>query len=471
MNNANLSGSVWYPEKMVENTRDSVHYRGYCTTRFHAENENTIAQNIVRLYLSPHKTYPDTILDKYIEEGEAEYKQKLHPKQKAAIKMFCKNMVAVLTGGPGTGKTTVLKLTVYVLRKLMPKTEIAFAAPTAKAAKVISAATGEQAFTLHKRLALSYDKEDPDFFSGDILFVDESSMLDNALASKLTRALVSGKRLFFVGDTAQLPSVGEGAVLRDIINSRCIPVTQLTKTFRQSSDSGLLENISLIREGKFLVPKDDFILISEDQKKEQDIIEDMVSCYEKECLRWGKENVCMILPYRKKGICSDLLNRIIQERTNNRPGLQIETPDGEICFRLGDFVMQLTNRAECSNGDTGKVVAVTDYSITVEYEDSCVQYAIDELQQLTLAYAITVHKSQGSEYASVIMGVFNSHENMLAKNLLYTGITRAKKKCTLFYQTKALQKAISTETSADRKTFLAEKIIYAREQIKMRYGI
>lgn len=484
MERKSVSGSVWLTEAdfsvskaeldRLVSRRELFRCDTFYCTPYLATCENEIAKNVMRLMLTPHKVYSDKVLDSLINDGEILFNQKLHFQQRNAVKMACNNMFSILTGGPGTGKTTVMKMMVYVMRRLMDNPQICITAPTGKASHRIMENTGECAFTLHKKLAISKKKKDPDFFDGDILFVDEASMIDTELASKLFIALRTGKRLIFAGDIDQLPSVGPGCVLRDLIRSKVVPVTMLTHTFRQDSESGLMTNIINIREGNLnLVNADDFVLKFVDGRTNFQIEQEVLSLYLDEVKKYGKDGVVVLIPYRRTKICSNRISEVIQQVINPGNGYVYESQqNGTISFKKGDIVMQLENRDECSNGDVGEIIEVSKYGdLVVQYEDGIVQYGEDELEQLSLAYSMTIHKAQGSEYDSVILVILDQHANMLERNLIYTGVTRAKKTCNIVCQSNALKKSIQTVSAMERKTYLTEKLIYVRENYKLQYAV
>ena len=266
-----------------------------------------------------------------------------------------------------------------------------------------------------------------------------------------------------VGDVDQLPSVGIGAVLRDMIRSLVIPTTMLTHTFRQDNSSVLFQNIQLVRNGQDnLVKGNDFEpVVLPNGDVSQDCVKRILDSFVKGVKEYGLEQTVVLLPYRRNGVCSNLLNNEIQKIVNPKgKGMKHKDKDGNVrIFRLNDPVMQLENRAEIVNGDVGKVVEVNDMSLKVQYSDCTVLYHYRELDQLTLAYAMSIHKSQGSEYKYVIMALLDSHTAMLQRNLIYTGITHAKTKCTVFYQKKALKKAVTTIAEDSRTTQLTEMLI------------
>ena len=228
--------------------------------------------------------------------------EKLHEHQVDGVIMVVNNNFSVLTGGPGTGKTTVLSAITYVLRKLNDKVKIVFTAPTGKAARRISESTGENASTLHKKLGIGYQETEGEPFYEDVLFIDESSMNDTSLTATLSKAMMNGRKIVFIGDVNQLPSVGNGAVLRDLIASNVVPVTMLTHTFRQDNSSCLYANICNVREGKpvFKDGKDFHPMLLDENCTEQEAMKTLQNIYAKEIEKYGKENVVVLLPYRKK---------------------------------------------------------------------------------------------------------------------------------------------------------------------------
>ncbi len=441
-------------------------YEDLVTLKAIGDAETEIAQNCFRLLAADHKVYSEDFLSRLIDNALIEFGfDRLASQQREAVKKACNNMLFVLTGGPGTGKTTVLKVIAYCLRAIADlekaRMAIVYAAPTGKAARRIAESTGENARTLHKEMGLTFAKTTPDYFSRDVLFADECSMLDNDLAAKLFKAVSTGRRLFLVGDVDQLPSVGIGAVLRDLIKSGVIPVTMLTETFRQVNGSGLMTGIDAVRDGKMDFPEaDDFhaIEINEDKATEE-----ILRTYKSSVEKWGAENVVVLTPYRKKTVCSNILNNYLQRIVNKeKTGWKYTDSTGHTqFFMVGDFVMQLTNREECANGEVGIVKSVSEQGVSVLFEGFSVLYSPADIkqEQLSLAYAMTVNKSQGSEYKCVITMLFNCHKMMFNKNIVYTAITRAKKECFLFYEKNAMETALVTKADASRKTLLCEKLI------------
>ena len=468
----------------IYNDDNVVVYNGWVTLREIAKAEDEVALNLMQLSrLSVPRKTDEATIRRLVKKFEIDENNgyELHFHQVDAVIMVVNSSFSVLTGGPGTGKTTVLRAISYVLRALYKGISIAYAAPTGKAARRCTESTGEYACTGHKKLGLGRDGERATIIpvAEDVLFMDESSMNDIWLTAALSKAVKGNKRLVFVGDVDQLPSVGLGAVLRDIIASRVVPVTMLTHTFRQDNSSVLFTNICKIREGKSdLVKGDDFnpIKIRDGKDVSNECISLILKQFKAGVEKYGLDNVVCLLPYRRERgsrCCSNVLNNEIQKLINpHKQGYRHTDSDGNVrVFMLDDPVMQLENRAECANGDVGKVVAVSEAGVSVQYSEELVEYSPSELNEIALAYAMSIHKSQGSEYASVIMALLDEHTAMLQRNLIYTGITRAKKECVVVYQQNALDTAVKTIAEDSRNTLLVEKMQSLAAQYRMAYGV
>lgn len=466
-----LTGSVWVPQSALKFVpspadKDIVLYNGFVTIRKAAMMETELAENMMRILKCAHQiTIDATLIDSYIDEFEEKKNEgrKLHIHQRDAVHMVVNQPFSIFTGGPGTGKTTTLSAIAYVLRKIFPLYRIVYTAPTGKAARRIAESTGENATTLHKKLGLGYGNR-PERFFEEVIFIDESSMADLELASTLFQALMVGQKVVLVGDVDQLPSVGIGAVLRDAIASGCIPCTMLTKTFRQDNSSTLFENIQNFREGTLnLIEGSDFKPIRlAPETGMNDIAITLRETYLQAVEKYGLENVVMLIPYRRYNtsvISADFMSSFIQGKINpEKTGYAHEKENHTRFFKKGDYVMQLENRKECANGEVGIVTDVTPSGVLCEFNGESVFYEGKNLEQLALAYAMSIHKSQGSEYPCVIMCLLNKHKTMLNRNLLYTGVTRAKKECILFYQDEAIETAVKTKADQERFSFLAEKL-------------
>lgn len=445
-------GSTW-TKKVNTNAAgllDLVTENGYSTLKKVKFQEEEIARFIFKL-MSSFKKYPDDLVDALIKRFEENENLYLHSQQKKAVKMIVNSGFCVLTGGPGTGKTFTIRCAISVLTKL-ENGSFTMIAPSAKAAVRMTESTNYYATTIHKKLGLNIDnkKKDVKAVAEQTVFVDECSMLGMETAYYLLKAISSNRRVIFIGDINQLPSVSPGAILRDLIDSNCVPCCMLTKTFRQEGNSVLLENIKNISKGKSLVNGDDFRLIYANADKNK-LIDQILTQIDSAILKWGLENICVLIPYRKsknsRAIATDDINKLIQEKLN----------PGEGDFRKGDYVMQLVNRSEVANGEIGQIESI-DKAIKVKYADCFVSYSLNELDQLTLAYAMSVHKSQGSEYSCVIMVLLDDHANLLQRNLLYTGVSRAKKECILICDKDALNISLKNASEEKRITRLKKAL-------------
>ena len=372
-------------------------------------------------FVIPSAKYDEAVIDQLIDEFEEQKNngRKLHYHQRDAVKMVCNNNFSVLTGGPGTGKTTVLSAITYCLRALDQRIKIVFTAPTGKAARRITESTGEHSSTVHKKLGIGYNSDLSSVFYEDVMFIDESSMNDTELSSILMRSIPDGRKVVFVGDVDQLPSVEPGAVLRDLIASNTVPVTMLSHTFRHDNSSKLFANICNIRNGiPQFIDGEDFhsILLPPGKGQEKLATQQILSAYLKAIKKYGIDKVVVLVPYRKKKLCSNSLNNQLQQIANpGKCGYQYtnQSDRNVLFFKKNDFVMQLVNRDECANGDVGQVISSSAAGIKVKYTDATVSYTPDDLGQLALAYSMTIHKSQGSEYQCVIMCFLEEHKIML----------------------------------------------------------
>jgi len=453
----------------------------YYSLPFYHLIESETAYNIMRiLYSDKFGKKPSALVDEKIDKMEKDVGIKLHEQQRAAVHTMVQNSCCVITGGPGTGKTCTLNIALRVLEDLYPGINIKLSAPTGKAAHRITESTGRNARTVHRELHLSFTKSEPDYFNGDILVIDEVSMLDIETANAVFKSLRSGQRIILIGDTEQLPSVGPGAVLRDLLDSAVIPFTMLTKTFRQAEESPLFANILLTKSGKSDLVSDSEEFVIEKAMGGEKTVNQIADIFVKEVEKAGLENVVCLLPYRKAGsICSNKLNNVLQQRINpkkpDKKFMQARLETGEpVLYIVGDPVMQLVNRDECANGDVGVVidVDVAHDQLVVKYKDPknqdiIVRYWKSQLPtQLSLAYAMSVNKSQGSEYKTVIICMTLEHRSMLTRNMLYTGITRAKKRVVYIEERKATEIAMrniamyANEISKGRTTLLVEKLVF-----------
>ena len=455
-------------------------YKGYVTTPYVFSIENEIARKAIERVESP-SLFPvvsEDRINRYIKEYE-ELEGKnlgvdfhLADYQAEAVRIAANSQLFVLTGGPGTGKTCVLKCLRYVMERTMPEADILFAAPTGKAARRITESTGEPAQTVHKLMRLQNETDEPRQIFCDCLIVDEISMLDDYVTDALFCALQYRARLILVGDVDQLPSVGFGSVLRDLLESFVIPCEKLAVPQRQKSGSNLFDNITCIKNGaNVLFEGEDFhVVAADDRTGKQKLLEEYLKAVDK----WGIDNVCCLTPYRRKGLsCANVMNDIIQDRINpsakvphitvfqTDSGEDVDKDVREVTFGLGDPVIQLVNRREIANGDVGKIIAIDEAEgrLTAKYDGGVeVEYCADELDQLNLAYAMSVHKSQGSEYKCVVTSALPEHKQLLSRNMLYTAVTRAKKECVVVCDQATVKVGLKREAGYERETLLSELI-------------
>ena len=386
--------------------------------------------------------------------------------QMKAIRTALESKILILTGGPGTGKTSTTRGIITAFREAGAR--ILLAAPTGRAAKRLSETTGMEAKTVHRLLEVKppegYQRNESNPLEGDVLIVDECSMIDLLLMHNLLKAVPDCMTLILVGDVDQLPSVGAGNVLRDVIDSGCFPVVRLTKIFRQAQSSRIITNAHRINKGQ--MPdlsngreSDFFFVEQEDAEAAAGEIVDLIKTRLPAHYRVSPRDIQVLSPMQRGSVGAANLNQMIQEAVN--PG-ETGFRRGGVQFRTRDKVMQIRNNyeKEVFNGDIG-IVESTDpeeRELTVNFEGRSVSYDISELDELVLAYAVTIHKSQGSEYPIVVIPILMSHYVMLQRNLVYTGVTRAKKVLVLVGAKKALALAVRNSTVRKRNTLLALRI-------------
>ena len=386
--------------------------------------------------------------------------------QAEAIRTAVHNKVMVLTGGPGTGKTTTEDGIIAAFKEM--GLHILLAAPTGRAAKRMTEATGMEAKTIHRLLefnpAEGYKRNDENPLEGDALIIDECSMIDIILMNSLLKAVPADMRLLLIGDVDQLPSVGAGNVLRDIIDSGVVPVVRLTRIFRQAQTSRIIMNAHAINDGRMPdirngKQSDFFFMECEEPEQIASTIVDLVSQRLPKAYNIPRSSIQVLTPMQRSAIGANSLNMSIQQRVNpTGSGLS----RAGFVFRKGDRVLQLKNdyTKEVFNGDIGLITAVNmeDRTLTVSFDGKEVEYESTELDELSLAYATTIHKSQGSEYPIVVIPVHFTNYVMLQRNLIYTAVTRAKKVCVVIGQRRALWYAVSHVTVTERNTRLKERL-------------
>ncbi|MDD4110309.1 MAG: ATP-dependent RecD-like DNA helicase [Clostridia bacterium] len=432
-----------------------------------------------------------------INQYELKNKLKLHTDQKKAIQTAVNSGFSVITGGPGTGKTTILSCLLDIFN--MQNKKILLMAPTGRAARRLTETTGYQASTIHRALEINFKQESGMFVYNernplptDIVIVDEVSMVDISLMNNLLKAIPKSAKLILVGDKDQLPSVGPGNVLADILSSEIVPVSELTQIYRQGDDSLIISNAHLINQSVMPIidnKSNDFFYEQKDNNSETfNTIIDLAIRRVPNYYNNIDTMRLQILSPLKAGVCGvENLNRELQDKLNPAGFNKKELKIGLTILREGDKVMQIANnynltwkrKAEGSdyeeegkgifNGDIGYILAIDIQAgeVKVKFEDGrVVMYPRSELGQINLAYAITIHKSQGSEFDIVIIPIFPGPPLILTKNLIYTAVTRAKKMVILVGDKTALERMVKNKHTAKRYTLLKEFIVEESQKMK-----
>lgn len=403
-------------------------------------------------------------VDKAIAWAQEKAGLSLSDRQKAAVKLAVENKACIITGGPGTGKSTILSVILNIYDAL--RARVLLASPTGRAAKRMTETTGREAKTIHrllesKRGGFARNEKNP--LSCDVLVIDEASMIDTMLLYNLLKAVPVTAGVIFIGDINQLPSVGPGAVLRDMIVSGVIPVAELREIFRQAAQSKIITNAHRINAG--IKPDrggvgDDFVFLIREEP--QDIVNTIMEVVTKRLPNHGYDpirDVQVLCPMHKGDVGGINLNEKLQAALNPNGK---ELKKGHRIFRVGDKVMQIRNNydKEVHNGDWGIITAIDSETreVQVEMEDRVVPYDFTELDDLVMAFAVSIHKSQGSEYPVVVMPVHYQHYILLQRNLLYTGVTRGRKLVVIVGSDKAMNRAVKNEDAHKRFTRFAERL-------------
>ena len=454
----------------------------YIMTNATAEDEDTIARSISRISSGASHFGAGDIAG-LIHKVESGLSISFAPLQRAALYASLENGVMILTGGPGTGKTTVVRAMLSIFKSVGLKAVLA--APTGRAAKRMSEATGEEAKTVHRMLemerttdgSMRFCRNERNPLTENVVIIDEASMLDLALTASMLRAMRRGSRLILIGDSDQLPSVGAGNVLADLIVSDRIKTIRLNEIFRQSKESLIITNAHRINEGEppiINITDSDFFFVR--RERESDIAETVATLIDERLPKtYGKdikEKIQVITP-SKKGVAGvETMNSILQAKLNPPTKFKKEKSSHGIVFREGDRVMQIVNNYDIEwekngavgvglfNGDIGVIeyIDLNDEIIRIRFDDRTAEYGYDMLEELDLAYAITVHKSQGSEYPVVIIPMYSCAPMLMARNLLYTAVTRARSMVILVGRADIPRKMTENNRLVLRFTSLKDKI-------------
>ena len=438
----------------------------------------------------------DVVIEKRLSQIEKNANLELDDMQRQAVIAAVRHGVLVLTGGPGTGKTTTINAMIHFFES--EGMDIYLAAPTGRAAKRMTEATGYEARTIHRMLELGYVPEGDDNrmhygkneenpLEADVIIVDEMSMVDLPLMNVLLRAVVVGTKLILVGDKDQLPSVGPGSVLKDLIESHCFPVITLNKIFRQAEESDIVVNAHKINRGEEVIldnKSNDFFFLKRNDANT--IISVVLTLIQKKLPKYVDAqpfDIQVLTPMRKGMLGVERLNSILQQYLNPADPKKAEKEYGDKVFRVGDKVMQIKNNYQLEweittkyglvvdngvgvfNGDIGRITEINTYTETLEVEfeeKKKVRYPFELLEELELAYAVTIHKSQGSEYPAVVIPLLQGPRQLYHRNLIYTAVTRARKCVTLVGSDATFQEMICNVNEQNRYTSLAEQLLELR---------
>ncbi len=423
--------------------------------------ENTSAALIARLMNASRPLLTDTQIQAQTEQIQKQLGIQYAPAQVEAFQLLKRSGIAIVTGGPGTGKTTVVNGLLRAYSAVFPRNRIQLAAPTGRAAQRMSESTGRDACTIHRLIGIhpGVNADDMKTLDADLVVCDEASMIDVEVMSCLLTCVKPGALLLLIGDINQLPSVGAGNVLADLISSRVVPVRRLSAVFRQGSQSPIVKNANLVNDGEStLVTDDTFKVIT--CANEEDIpaqVEEAVKAL------WDPDD-----PFRMQILCParsgragvDALNHLVQDLLNPRDASTPELHYNGTAFRVKDKIIMTQNNYEKGylNGDLGLIDEISEHGLVVDILGKKIEIEKTAMKDIALAYAITIHKSQGSEFRDLLMVMAREPESMLQRNLLYTGITRAKKTCTIITESGAIAKAARTTKTRERRTTLADRI-------------
>lgn len=465
-------------DKMVANSSGFI----YTIDRYYQEVR--VVKELYRLMDAEHKVYDDKVINEAIKKYEEENGIQMADSQKDAVRCVMNNQVSILTGGPGTGKSTTAKAILYCHKELTKESYPILLSPTGKAARRLAESTGYPASTINSGIRLDYSQEGSDpaaqtteeqYLSGNLILVDESSMADQHITCELVRRVRTGTKLVFIGDPNQLPSVGCGNVLYELIRSQAIPMVALSVIFRQAQENPIVANSAKVLAGEtdlnFSTPSFSIMPMSDPGR----IFVRAANMYVQSVKKYGIESTILLCPYRKSTELNvNLFNINLQAVLNpKKPGAT--TMKGKsifisakksvpLEFRLGDKVMMTVNTPDAKNGDTGFIRSFAyenDHLVArVEFNGSgeLVSFDADKIRDLDLAYCSSVHKSQGEEYKTVILVCSSIHQKMLKRNLFYTAITRAKENVLLIGEPDAVKASILDNNIDQRYTLLASRL-------------
>ena len=454
----------------------------YLTEYYEAEKD--ITDNLFTL--SAANTTPFYNFDQELEKLEEENKVHYNEDQKNAIRKALENKITIISGGPGTGKTTIINAIVKLYIKMHDFSpmevlaNIALLAPTGRASKKMSSSTGLPAMTIHR--FLKWNKDTGNFgvneyhkTNENLIIVDEMSMIDVSLFDALLKGIKSNVQLIMVGDVHQLPSVGPGLILNDLISSDLFTFCPLEKIYRQSANSYIpylaleIKNKDLSED--FVRQKDDYNFLSVDSKYIKEMIKKI--CLMSKTKGLNEEDIQILAPMYKGENGIDNLNILLQDLFNPKSSKKEELRYGEVTYREGDKVLQLQNNPDNNvfNGDIGYIRKISKKNshnkdlVLIDFEGVKVEYSKEELNQIKHAYAITIHKSQGSEFPHVILPISHSYYKMLYNKLIYTGVSRAKKSLVIIGEEKSFAMAVNNDYATNRKTMLKEKLVHKFFQV------
>lgn len=453
---AGIPLSIKYTESAIKANSSILTRKGYICLGNTYTGEELIARRIREIQKKARALFRKEELETAIQEIQEKEQIQYAPAQKAAFRLLEKSGVSVLTGGPGTGKTTVIKGLISAYLSKYPLADIVMTSPTGRAAQRMSETTGQEAMTVHRLVGIGRMTRGKEKISGSLIIVDESSMLDAEMAAWLLVAIQDDALVLFVGDIDQLPSVGPGNFLKDLINSGTVPVCRLQTVFRQSGESPIITNATRINQGSAnLVENESFQIFRECSDKS--MLERMKIIVQQEIGKTKDLFDLQILDTSHKGEAGIAeANRVLQEMINPAEKGKKSLRFGKSEFREGDKIITTSNNYEAGyfNGDIGKVIHIEDGRISVNINGKVIDIPRQNLRDVSLGYCISIHKSQGSEFKHAVILLPEKPAIMLKRNLLYTGVTRGKQKVSLISSKKSIEMCVANIDNTKRVTML-----------------